>query len=116
MLLIGEKGLYILFGTEVAKEAGVLLPSTIAVIFVAFDSFLNIILIVFRQKKGLLAANFCSVLTAYLLADLLINKFGLYGASYVHIVTLLMHFIITLLFSIVEIRKISPGNLGGCQT
>lgn len=106
MLLFGEWGLNLLFGKKAADEAGVLLPSVIAVIFVAFDSFLNIILVVFRQKKGLLCANLCSVLTAMLVAEFLVHRFCLYGASYVHIIILAVHFVIALSFSVYEIRKL----------
>ena len=104
--LFGEYGLALLFGNEVAKEHRVLLPSVGAIILVAYDSFLNIILIVFRQKKALVFANICSVLCSIIWAENIITGYGLRGTSYVHILALLTHLIITGAFTVREIRRI----------
>jgi len=107
LLLTGDKILYFLYGSEVSCFSDVLLPCLIAVLLIAFDSLLNILLIIFRQKKGLLFANFCSILITLCLADYLIESFSLYGASYLNIITLLIHFIITFIFLIKELNKLN---------
>lgn len=104
--LFGEYGLALLFGDEVAREHRVLLPSVGAIMLVAYDSFLNIILIVFRQKRALVFANICSVICSIIWAESIISEYGLSGTSYVHILALLTHLIITGAFTIREIRRI----------
>lgn len=104
--LFGEWGLALLFGKEVANEHRVLLPSIAAIILVAYDSFLNIILVVFRQKKALVLANICSVTLSLIGAESIITVYGLNGTSYVHILALFTHLIIAGFFTIKEIRRI----------
>lgn len=108
--LFGEYGLALLFGKEVAKEHRVLLPSIGAIILVAYDSFLNIILIVFRQKKALVFANICSVAFSILLAERIITEYSLSGTSYVHILALLTHLIIAGAFTVKEIQRIKENE------
>lgn len=104
--LFGEYGLAVLFGNEVAKEHRVLLPSVGAIVLVAYDSFLNIILIVFRQKKALVFANICSVVFSMMCAENIITRYGLSGTSYVHILALLTHLIITGAFTVREVWRV----------
>lgn len=107
LVFAGDKILFVLYGPEVSDFSDVLLLCLIAVIFIAFDSLFNIVLIIFRQKKGLLVANFCSILVTLCIADYLIELFSLYGASYLNIITLLIHFIITFIFLLKEFHKLN---------
>jgi len=104
--VFGEYGLAFLFGQEVAREHHVLLPSVFAIILVAYDSFFNILLIVFRQKKALVFANICSIAFSIMWAKRIIIKFGLVGTSYVHILALLTHLIISSTFTAKELRRL----------
>lgn len=108
--LFGEYGLALLFGKEVAKEHRVLLPSVGAIILVAYDSFFNIILIVFRQKKALVFANICSVALSIMWAESIITEYSLSGTSYVHILALLTHLIIAVTFTVREIQRIQKNE------
>lgn len=108
--LFGEYGLTLLFGKEVGQEHRVLLPSIGAIILVAYDSFLNIILIVFRQKKALVFANICSVAFSVMWAESIITKYSLSGTSYVHILALLTHLIIAGAFTVKEIQRIKENE------
>jgi len=105
MKFFGNWGLNLLYGEEVATESALLQPSVVAVILVAYCSFFNILLIVFRQKYGLLIANFFSLLTALTASQALILGLSLYGTVYTHILTLLTHLVIIVGFTIYEIIK-----------
>jgi len=107
VLLVGKWGLNLLYGSEVAAHDALLVPLVICSSLTALSLFLCMLLTVLRDRRGLIAANTASLVTAAATSAPLIKTFNLFGTCYATIIALLVNCAVLVLFGM---KKLSSAK------
>lgn len=98
-------GLKILFGEEILKYSDLFMPVIFCTIATAFSWFINMLLTVYRDFKGLLISNLVGVICSAIISFPLIRVWGLNGASFSLLITTVLIILISLYYLLKDQRK-----------
>lgn len=103
-------GLKMLFGEEILQYSGLFMPVIFCTIATAFSWFINMLLTIYRDFKGLLIGNFMGVLCSVVISYPLITIYGLNGASIALLIAIVLIILISLCFLEYDQKKNFKSN------
>ncbi|HHV10263.1 MAG TPA: oligosaccharide flippase family protein [Clostridiales bacterium] len=104
---IGDFCLEFLFGEEILAYSYLLAPALVATAATAISLFVNTLLTIFRNFKGLLFSNLSGLYCSIIFSKLLISNFSLNGTSFTHIISMIVQVIIGSIFIFFTIKHMS---------
>ena len=87
--LFGDFALCLLFGDSIAPYTNLLLPLVMSGVLLAFSWFLSTIVTVMRRLRPLLAASAISFVVVLGCSSLMIDMFGMNGATYIVLIAMM---------------------------
>lgn len=106
-LVFGELGLKILYNDEIASHVDLLLPLVWCTFFAAASWLFAAVLISIRETSSLIIGAILAFILDYLISGLFINNYGLNGASFAQIISLLFLIIYQYIFVLVKSNTIT---------
>ncbi len=88
VLLLGEWGLTLLYGADIAAYRALLVPMVVGTVFTALSLFYCMLLTVLREMRGLIGANLVGIAASGAASALLVPRRGMAGASLAVILSL----------------------------
>jgi len=104
-LAFGKQALIFLYGDIISSHTALLHPAVVIASLIAFVYYLNAILIVFRDTKGLVGCNFIGCLTGIAVSHILIPKYGASGANYTLLTAMILLSLLLLLRIVLVIHR-----------
>lgn len=105
-IILGEWGLVLLFGESIRPYTYLLRPAIICTIMTAYVWFLNMLLTVMRDGKGLVIANLAALIACLISAIPMIQFYSAQGANYCNMLGLGVTLSISLWRFFVNIKQI----------
>ncbi len=105
VLLLGRWGLDLLYGEQVAAWSGLLVPLVICTVFTSLTLFYCMLLTVLREMKGLIFSTAAAVSVSLAVSPALINAYGMYGASYACLASLVFETLALAAFGLANLKK-----------
>lgn len=105
VLLLGRWGLTLLYGAEVASYSGLLVPLVVCTVFTSLTLFYCMLLTVLREMKGLIISTALAIAVSLAVSTALINAYGMYGASYASIISLIAETLALAAFGVIKLKK-----------
>ena len=96
--LLGVWGLNLLYGQEIAEYVWLLLPLIVSTVLTAFIWFLCGLSTVVRDFRGLILSNIVALIISFCGSYVMIDRFGMQGATLALIISLLMESILIITF------------------
>lgn len=110
VLALGEWGLTLLYGGDIAAWSGLLLPLVVCTVFTSLTLFYCMLLTVVREMKGLILSTAVAIAVSLIVSAPLIRDFGLYGASYASIISLLAETLALAAFGLGKLNKMKRAE------
>ena len=104
-VLLGEWGLELLFGRDILTYSYLLIPIVVSTALTALVLFVSMLLVVVRNLKGLVLGNGIGFAVNLILCPIFLAKFGLQGANYILIFSLIIDTVLLILILLFSIRK-----------
>ncbi|MEG1983680.1 MAG: oligosaccharide flippase family protein [Oscillospiraceae bacterium] len=105
VLVLGQWGLNLLYGAEIALYHRLLVPMVICTVFTSLSLFYCMLLTVMRDMRGLIAANVFGIAVSLLISRKLIEGFAMYGTTYAAIIALVCQCALLCLFGFRKLNK-----------
>ena len=96
--LLKDIGLRILFGEDILQYADLFMPVIFCTIATALSWYINMLLTIYRDFKGLLISNFIGLICSVALSVPLINIMGLNGTSFSLLISTMVIIALSLYF------------------
>lgn len=109
--LLGQWGLKLLFGKDILSYSYLLVPIVLNTALTALVLFVSMLLVVVRNLKGLVLGNGIGFVVNLILCPIFLVKFGLQGANYILIFSLIIDIVLLILTLLFSIRRESYKKL-----